>query len=1060
MITPTGYRTRALLISIVALITFCSSRAGYGQSSADATLSGLTVGPVDVAGFSSDVTEYHVGVADSVTQVTITPTASDSGATIQIGKSLSQSNTVSSGSGHVVSLDEGLNRVYVWVTSSGGNTRKGYTLIVGRGVDDAFGWKAAEDFNTLRAAGNRRANGIWSDGTTMWVADEQDAKLYAYDMRTKARDAARDFNTLAAAGNESPEGIWSDGTTMWVADWSDRKLYAYNMSTRARDTSREVDRQTTGGGNLHPKGIWSDGTTMWVAFSFGGAGHGTLLAHTVETNSRDTAKDFNTLQAAGNEHPGGIWSDGVTMWVSDDRKLYAYSLKTKKRTAVLDYDTLKDADANITPTGIWSDGATVWVADANGKIFSFNMPPPVSYDSDSDGLIDISTLAQLNAIRWDVDGDGTVDDAGNAVAYASAFPYPAAGMGCAGTCVGYELISSLSFDETGDGRITAADGGYWNGGKGWIPIGSFNAIFRGNGHTIDNLYVNNRDEAGLFSSLSADGVITGLGVVNAGVSGSSVGGLVVRNRGTIISSYATGTVSKSGGGGSSVGGLVGSNFNGTIIASYATGSVSMTGGGGSAVGGLVGSNINGTIIASYATGSVSKSGGGGSSLGGLVGNNLNGTIVSSYWDTISSGLSTSGGGTGKSTTQLKSPTGYTGIYANWNLDLDNADGDNTPTTGGDDPWDFGTSGQYPSLNMASLRALAEIRYITLVCDRTRQVRDAILGEVPGVNNANDVTETHLSTITELILRRRNIAALKSGDFDGLNALAMLDLGHNQLSSLPADIFDDLNALTRLDLNDNQLSSLPAGIFDNLSALTFLRLDVNQLSSLPAGIFDNLNALTLLYLFDNQLSSLPVGIFDDLNALTFLHLTQNRLSSLPAGIFDNLNALTRLLLDNNSVNPLPLSLSLEKVGDGQFKAVAPSGAPFDIVLPLSIANGSINGGATTITIPAGGLESDTLSVTRTPGTTFAVNVDIGTLPELPANHSGYALVKSAGLPLEVISATTGGQASTDFNGDGKTDFVDFFLFADAYGSTNARFDLDGNGTVDFADFFKFVDAFGS
>ena len=53
-----------------------------------------------------------------------------------------------------------------------------------------------------------------------------------------------------------------------------------------------------------------------------------------------------------------------------------------------------------------------------------------------------------------------------------------------------------------------------------------------------------------------------------------------------------------------------------------------------------------------------------------------------------------------------------------------------------------------------------------------------------------------------------------------------------------------------------------------------------------------------------------------------------------------------------------------------------------------------------------------------------------------------------------------QAATDFNGDGKTDFVDFFLFADAYGGTNAKFDLDGNGTVDFADFFKFVDAFGS
>ena len=33
-------------------------------------------------------------------------------------------------------------------------------------------------------------------------------------------------NTLAAAGNEYPTDIWSDNTTMWVADWSDNKIYA------------------------------------------------------------------------------------------------------------------------------------------------------------------------------------------------------------------------------------------------------------------------------------------------------------------------------------------------------------------------------------------------------------------------------------------------------------------------------------------------------------------------------------------------------------------------------------------------------------------------------------------------------------------------------------------------------------------------------------------------------------------------------------------------------------------------------------------------------------------
>ena len=94
------------------------------------------------------------------------------------------------------------------------------------------------DFNILSAVDNRNPRGIWSDhfvsgsdwsdDTTMWVADWGDAKLYAYDLATKARNTNEDFNTLSAAGNNNPTGIWSDGTTLWVADWIDDKLYAYD----------------------------------------------------------------------------------------------------------------------------------------------------------------------------------------------------------------------------------------------------------------------------------------------------------------------------------------------------------------------------------------------------------------------------------------------------------------------------------------------------------------------------------------------------------------------------------------------------------------------------------------------------------------------------------------------------------------------------------------------------------------------------------------------------------------------------------------------------------------
>ena len=200
-------KTPAMNYKFLLLILVLSAFAqgiGYGQESVpsvnesgtDATLSRLTASPVDIIGFDSDVTEYHVGVANSVTQVTITATATDAGATIEMGKSETDKNTVASGSRQMVLLDEGLNTVYIWVTSQSGTIKKIYTIAVGRSVDSAYGWKAIDDFNTLRAAGNRSIDGSWSDGTTMWVADDWDEKIYAYNMLPNggATTGVTDFN--------------------------------------------------------------------------------------------------------------------------------------------------------------------------------------------------------------------------------------------------------------------------------------------------------------------------------------------------------------------------------------------------------------------------------------------------------------------------------------------------------------------------------------------------------------------------------------------------------------------------------------------------------------------------------------------------------------------------------------------------------------------------------------------------------------------------------------------------------------------------------------------------
>ncbi len=73
--------------------------------------------------------------------------------------------------------------------------------------------------------------------------------------------------------------------------------------------------------------------------------------------------------------------------------------------------------------------------------------------------------------------------------------------------------------------------------------------------------------------------------------------------------------------------------------------------------------------------------------------------------------------------------------------------------------------------------------------------------------------------------------------------------------------------------------------------------------------------------------------------------------------------------------------------------------------------------------------------------------------------GANTVEVSAADLEPITFSVVAEATPDFDGDGGTNFADFFLFADAFGSTDARFDLDGSGVVDFGDFFIFADAFG-
>ena len=247
------------------------------------------------------------------------------------------------------------------------------------------------------------------------------------------------------------------------------------------------------------------------------------------------------------------------------------------------------------------------------------------------------------------------------------------------TTPGYEELASPAAN--GGQGWQPIGWGYWASGPPWIRLVGeiFKGSFNGQGHEIRDLFINRSGwgGSGLFGCVGKGGIIRNLGVTNSTVTIpedvarsldvapiDALGILVGFSMGSVNDSYTSGTVS----GDWSVGGLVGQN-TGAVNNCYSTANVTGAWG----AGGLVGSNgdlkYGGTVSNSHSTGSIT----GDEYVGGLVGKNegsapgvnFRGTIRNSFWDTQTSGQSTSDGGTGKSTAEMKDIATFS--EAGWNI---------------------------------------------------------------------------------------------------------------------------------------------------------------------------------------------------------------------------------------------------------------------------------------------------------------------------------------------------------------------------------------------------------
>ena len=314
-----------------------------------------------------------------------------------------------------------------------------------------------------------------------------------------------------------------------------------------------------------------------------------------------------------------------------------------------------------------------------------------------------------------------------------------------------------------------------------------------------------------------------------------------------------------------------------------------------------------------------------------------------------------------------------------------------------------------------------------ICDRTAQVRDAILDKLPDTSDCALVTETDLSYLQgSLDLNNSDITTLKSGDFEGLSRLIGIKLRRNNLSALPDGVFDDLGNLTVLYLDANHLSELPAGVFDDLTNLFYLNLGQNGLSELPAGVFDELSNLVHLYLsFNNNPNpavypentldedDLPAGAFGNLSKLRKLDLSDNNLSVLPDGWFTGLTSLVNVKLIGNPGATFTVTAELKQNGADTVVVKVTQGAPFDMLVTLSAEGGTL--ATTTVTVEGGSDSSGPVTVTPTGegGTPVTVSVESVTFQNYQPQHT-RGIQAGTGTSLTLNTPATDPVASASNN----------------------------------------------
>ncbi len=322
------------------------------SANASGTFSALTLSP---STFAAATTAYTATVANARTHVKITPTTSDSNATVEVGKGASLASVTSGSASAAIPLSLNANAIIVKVTAQDGTTTKTYTVTVTR-----QGAAPAAATNLVVAHDNRQLSLFWTAPLST---------VTGYDVHYTSAAVGAVGNNAAATG--------SNPATAWVA------------VTRSGVAASQTITGLTNGTDyrVRVRAVNSVGNSAWV-FGTGAPGALWEATLTVDQNgvnfgcdnsdaNQDNCSSSTVLTEDQFRHGGTTYTVNGVYWQSDNDRFYfnignvtGQATKTALTSLTLNVDGIPlrinaatvDSGAiywSYNPDTDWTDGRTV-----------------------------------------------------------------------------------------------------------------------------------------------------------------------------------------------------------------------------------------------------------------------------------------------------------------------------------------------------------------------------------------------------------------------------------------------------------------------------------------------------------------------------------------------------------------------------------------------------------------------------------------------------------------------------------------------------------------------------